>query len=51
MRVFAKIMETLGVVVLCFGMASMDDPTLIGIVMLFGGFAIAFGGVSIEEAL
>lgn len=51
MRFFSKVMEMLGITFLFLGLASMDDPTMIGVVMLFGGLAIFFGGASIEEAL
>ena len=51
MRAFSKVMETLGITLLFLGIASMDNPTMIGTVMLFGGLGILFGGASIEEAL
>lgn len=51
MRAFSKVMETLGITLLFLGIASMDNPTMIGVVMLFGGLGIFFGGASIEEAL
>ena len=51
MKAFSKVMETLGITLLFLGIASMDNPTMIGAVMLFGGLGILFGGASIEEAL
>lgn len=51
MKFFSKVMETLGISLLFLGLASMDDPTMIGTLMLFGGLGIFFGGASIEEAL
>ncbi len=51
MRFFSKVMETLGISLLFLGLASMDNPTMIGTLMLFGGLGIFFGGASIEEAL
>ena len=51
MKAFSKVMETLGVLFFFFGLATMDNPTMIGAVMLFGGLGILFGGASIEEAL
>lgn len=51
MKAFTKVMEGLGITSLFLGLASMDNPTMIGVVLIFAGIGIAFGGLSIEEAL
>lgn len=51
MKVLAKVMESVGLIMLFIGGASMDSASLvIPIIMAFAGMAIAWGGVEIEEA-
>ncbi len=51
MRKLARITGSTGFIFFMVGMATMDNPTLIGTLMIFGGLAIMWGGLSIEEAL
>jgi hypothetical protein len=52
MRIFAKIAEALGITLLFLGVGAMDSASLVlPVVMTLAGLGIAFGGVTIEEAL
>lgn len=51
MRKLARITGSLGFIFFMAGMATMDNPTFIGCVLIFGGLSIMWGGLSIEERL
>ena len=51
MKAFSQISKILGVTCVLLGLGTMDDPTLIGVVLILAGAGIAFGGLAIEEAI
>lgn len=48
MKTTARIMEFIGIASFFMGGAGMDEPTLIPLMMVFGGIAIAFLGWKVE---